>query len=53
MEKLETYLKGIYHTPEDDLNHPIELGGATEDADLMIALGRKLADPKKYQRPRN
>jgi hypothetical protein len=51
MEKLQAFLRGPYHKPEDDLNRPIELGGAAEDADLMIALGRKLADPKRYQRP--
>lgn len=49
MEKLKAYLSGPYHGPGDDLSRPIELGGAAEDTDLLIALGRKLADPARYQ----
>jgi Zn-dependent M28 family amino/carboxypeptidase len=49
LAKLGTFLSGPYHKPDDDLKRPIELGGAAEDADLMIALGRKLADPKLYR----
>jgi hypothetical protein len=49
MAKLQAFLGGPYHKPGDDLDRPIELGGAAEDTELMIALGRKLADPKRYQ----
>ena len=49
MTKLQAFLGGPYHKPNDDLDRPIELGGAIEDTELMIALGRKLADPKKYR----
>lgn len=49
MTKLGAFLSGPYHKPEDDLSRPIELGGAAEDTDLMIALGRKLADPRQYR----
>ena len=49
MAKLQAFLGGPYHKPNDDLDRPIELGGAIEDTELMIALGRKLADPKKYR----
>ena len=49
MSKLQSFLSGPYHKPEDDLKRPIELGGAAEDTDLLIALGRKLADPKQYK----
>lgn len=49
MTKLQAFLGGAYHKPEDDLKRPIELDGAAEDTDLMIALGRKLADPKQYR----
>jgi Zn-dependent M28 family amino/carboxypeptidase len=48
MAKLQAFLGGPYHKPEDDLKRPIVLGGAAEDTDLMIALGRKLADPRQY-----
>jgi hypothetical protein len=49
LARLGAFLSGAYHKPEDDLKRPIELGGAAEDADLMIALGRKLADPKVFR----
>ena len=49
LAKLGTFLSGAYHKPEDDLKRPIELGGAAEDTDLLIALSRKLADPKRYR----
>ncbi|HEX8443710.1 MAG TPA: M20/M25/M40 family metallo-hydrolase [Allosphingosinicella sp.] len=48
LAKLNTFLSGAYHKPEDDLKRPIELGGAAEDTDLLIALGRKLANPKRF-----
>ncbi len=49
MAKLQAYLAGPYHKPEDDLGREILLDGAAEDTDVVIALGRKLADPKQYQ----
>ena len=49
MATLQAFLGGPYHKPDDDLDRPIELDGAAEDTELMIALGRKLADPKQYK----
>ena len=49
MEALEAFLSGPYHKPEDDLEHPLVLDGAAEDSELLIALGRKLADPEEYR----
>jgi hypothetical protein len=49
MGTLGAFLGGAYHKPEDDLAHPIQLGGAAEDTQLLIALGRKLADPQIYR----
>ncbi len=49
MTKLQAFLSDAYHKPEDDLKRPIELDGAAEDTNLLIALGRKLADPKQYK----
>jgi hypothetical protein len=49
MKQLGAFIAGPYHKPEDDLKREIILEGAAEDADLLIALGRKLADPKQYQ----
>jgi hypothetical protein len=51
MKALEGFLSGPYHKPEDDLSRPLVLEGAAEDADLHIALGRKLADPAAYPTP--
>ncbi len=47
--KLGAFLSGPYHKHDDDLKRPIELGGATEDTALTIALVKKLADPKVYR----
>lgn len=51
MDKLKAFLAGTYHKPGDDLASPLELGGAAEDADLLIVLARKLADPALYPPP--
>jgi hypothetical protein len=51
MQQLGTFLGGAYHKPEDDLKQPLILEGAAEDTDLLIALGRRLADPKRYRPP--
>jgi hypothetical protein len=48
MKELGAFLSGPYHGPDDDLGRPLILEGAAEDADLMIALGRRLADPALY-----
>lgn len=49
MQELGAFLSGPYHQPSDDLQRPIELGGAAEDADLLIRIGRKAADPSRYR----
>lgn len=51
MAELGRFLSGPYHAPDDEAGPGVELGGAAEDADLLIALARKLADPALYQRP--
>jgi hypothetical protein len=48
-EALAAFLAGPYHKPDDDLARPIALEGAAEDADFHITLGRRLADPRRYQ----
>jgi hypothetical protein len=50
MAKLGAFLNGPYHTPEDQIGGRIVLDGATEDANLTVALARRLADPAAYQR---
>ena len=52
MARLNAFLESRYHQPSDEADGRIELGGATEDANLLVALGRRLADPAIYARPR-
>jgi Zn-dependent M28 family amino/carboxypeptidase len=51
MERLQAFLASSYHKPDDQPGGAIELGGAAEDADLLVALARRLADPAVYQPP--
>lgn len=48
--RLNAFLEDRYHQPNDRAEE-IEMGGATEDANLLVALGRRLADPAIYPRP--
>jgi Zn-dependent M28 family amino/carboxypeptidase len=49
MKKLGGFLAGPYHSPADNPGPALVLEGAAEDAELMVALGRKLADPAQYE----
>jgi Zn-dependent M28 family amino/carboxypeptidase len=51
MKKLGAFLGGPYHSAADNPGPQLILDGAAEDTDLMIALGRKLADPALYPWP--
>jgi hypothetical protein len=51
MALLRTFLSGTYHGPGDQPAAAIEYGGAVEDANLLVALARALADPAQYQPP--
>ena len=46
---LQKFLGSDYHGPNDELTDRTELGGAAEDTDLHIALGRHFADTRKYK----
>ena len=46
---MQKFLGSEYHGPNDELTDSTELGGAAEDADLHIALGRYFADSRKYK----
>ena len=46
---MQKFLGSDYHGPNDELTDKTELGGAAEDADLHIALGRYFADTRKYK----
>jgi hypothetical protein len=45
---LQSFLAGDYHAPDDELTDKTELGGAAEDADLHIALGKFFASRRKF-----
>jgi Peptidase family M28 len=49
MKKLGAFLAGSYHSPADNPGPGLVLDGAAEDAELMLALGRMLADPAVYE----
>ena len=46
---MQKFLGSDYHGPNDELTDSTALGGAAEDADLHIALGRHFADTRKYK----
>jgi hypothetical protein len=50
MGRLQAFLGGAYHKASDNPGPQVMLDGAAEDADLLVALGRKLADPAAYRR---
>jgi hypothetical protein len=47
--KLDGFLKGDYHGPDDEVTANLQLGGAAEDADLHVALGEHFANTRKYR----
>ena len=49
MPLLEKFLESDYHEPADEFSDKIPLGGAAEDADLHVALGRAFADTKRWK----
>lgn len=49
LDLLQKFLGSDYHGPNDELTDKTELGGATEDAELHIALGRHFASARKYK----
>jgi Zn-dependent M28 family amino/carboxypeptidase len=50
MEALQRFLGGDYHGASDDVRPDIPLDGAAEDANLSVALARRLADPALYRK---
>lgn len=48
MPLLEAFLGGDYHGPGDNFSDKVPLGGAADDADLHVALGRVFADVESW-----
>ena len=51
MALLEAFLGGDYHGPDDETGPDVPLDGAAEDANFLVALARRLADPALYSAP--
>jgi hypothetical protein len=51
MTRLNAFLNGAYHAPDDEVGPGLVLDGAAEDANLLVALARRLGEPTLYQRP--
>lgn len=49
LDLMQKFLGSDYHGPNDELTEKTELGGAAEDAELHVALGRHFADTRKYK----
>jgi Zn-dependent M28 family amino/carboxypeptidase len=49
--RLQRFLSTRYHKPDDDLASGVELGGAAEDVDLHVALGRLFGDSARFPTP--
>ena len=49
MDVLQAFLAGNYHGPDDEVRSDIPLEGAAEDANLLVALVRRLASPAQYR----
>lgn len=48
MRLLAAFLNGAYHGPDDEATPSLELAGAAEDANLLVALARAFADRSGY-----
>jgi Zn-dependent M28 family amino/carboxypeptidase len=53
LELMERFLNGAYHGPDDEFGPTVELGGAADDAELHVALGKYFASAKKHKRAIN
>ena len=47
-ERLDTYLKGRYHDVSDEADDGLVLGGAVDDANFHVALGRYFGNVSTY-----
>ncbi len=51
LARVERFMNGDYHRPGDELKPYIELGGAADDVNFLVALTRWFADPRKVAGP--
>ena len=49
--RIETFFEGYYHRPGDGLERQIELGGAAQDVEFHVHLGRWFGDMKRVRLP--
>ncbi len=48
MALMRRYVAEPYHGPDDEYRADLPLDGAAEDADFLVALARRLADPARF-----
>ncbi len=48
MNRLRAYLGSTYHGPDDEPSTQIELGGAVDDANLLVQRARAFGDPARW-----
>jgi Zn-dependent M28 family amino/carboxypeptidase len=51
VHRMEKFFDTHYHRPSDDLSLDIEIGGAAQDVQFLIELGRWFADSEAYSPP--
>lgn len=49
LKLMDEFLSDDYHGPDDELTADTQLGGAAEDANLHVALGKHFASSKKHK----
>jgi len=47
LDLMRAFFDGVYHRPDDDLSHPLELGGAADDVRILTALSRWFGDLRR------
>ncbi len=48
IERMRRFFETDYHRPSDDLQQPMQLGGAAEDVAFHVALARWFGDAAKF-----
>lgn len=47
VDRMRAFFESDYHRPSDDLSHPLQLAGASDDVKMLTALGRWFADARR------
>ncbi|WP_338466021.1 M28 family peptidase [Novosphingobium sp. ZN18A2] len=50
-KRLKRFMEERYHKPDDEYSPKLELGGAVDDVNMLVALVREFADPRRWPLP--